>query len=1194
MLIYRRVCLDGAAECDDGALIEGPRVYDAVDGLLEEFSEFFRETTGFALWAMQRSWARRMLAGESFALIAPTGVGKSTLLQAYGLYRALAGEAVLYVVPTRSLVQQVTERMSALGRSAGVEVRSGLDSLRAGVSVVTHMLLFREREALEPASVNVVIVDDFDALLKSSSLLDSILHALGFTPEDIDVAKSLVKLRRSASALKHANPEHYKQVAKSVEELEARLASSIRTRRVGQLLIASATGRGRRERVKVLGQLLNFEIGNITDYLRSVREFSAPLEGTRLRELIETLGRGTLVFVSRDLGRSYARRLVEELQNSGIRAVVAHTPRAIESLRRGDADVLVGIATYYGVLTRGIDEPNLIKSSVFVGVPKLSLPLDTFLSRTSNMLVTFKVLSSTFGQDPDAARLYEVLSRLRASVLRIVDLCLAGFIQPSSPRVEELVNHASEMRDYLRKLIESRISSTGRLMLGNAVARSLRSGVVVEVPDIYTYIQGSGRTSRLLNGRMTVGVSVLLYEDEYVYEAFLKRLRRLFESDFRKLEQIELSEALRQAAESRSSSLGPGDAVSRIVPTLLIVESPTKARTIARMFGGGGKRYIGGVVAYEAVIPVDQTYYVTTIVPSLGHVFDLAIDSGVYGVEVDGDGNVRPVYTSLKRCRECGHQFTDELDECPECGSLRMYDSIRTINVMRKLAKESSLVIIATDADEEGEKIAYDIYVSLRPYNDNVKRAEFREITRRGVIEGMSSLREVDRSLVKSQIVRRVDDRLVGFGLSNILRERLGELNVGGGRVQTPVLYWIVERYEEYVRGRKFVVSAELPYDGITVRLYADSEEEAARLSAELERGVEVVPVSEEVKVLYPKPPYTTDTALEELSEHLKLTPGEVMRILQELYEAGFITYHRTPSTRVSSYGIEIARAYLSSLGLQHLFAPRVWSESGAHEAIRPTRPLEDIEPESIQLGLSLTRRHYEAYRLVFTRFVASQMAPSKLLFKTYSIRSPSGAEIARIELPVQVVEEGFTKVRPPKLVKVPDGPTVVKPRSVKCYRGSVVGLLTTAEVIRRMKEEGVGRPSTYAKALENNRRHGYVVISRYRQNLVPTKKGLEALRVIKEVGPQLVTPLYTAKLMSLAERVDREIPYELAILIPLSSLAEIRVSDAVRECALDADPASLREPCAEASRAGPGARSTDRARFSGPAYAGVLAEPGA
>lgn len=1143
MLIYRHICLDrDLHECSDDVLLSSTPTVDPVDGVLQEFSEFFSELTGFSLWALQRAWARRMVSGESFALIAPTGVGKSTLLQVYSIYRSSAGDSVLYLVPTRSLVEQVSERISSLGRKLGIEVYNNITKEAPGVYVTTHMALFRSKEVLKNRSFSLVVADDFDALLKRSSLMDYILYTLGFRPEDVETARRITKLKQEILAVKHSAPDRYRDLVKELEALESQLARGIASRRVGQLLIASATGRGKRERVKVLRELIGFEVGGIVDYLRNIREFSASLGSTSIVDLVEILGPGTLVFVSRELGRGYLKELAEELERHGIKVAVAHSVKAVDKLRKGLVQVLLGVATYYGVLTRGIDEPKLIKSAVFIGIPKFRIPLDTFLSRLPNVLYSFKSLRVAGATDPELNRAYESLARLSPSKLKLVDLCLRGLIQPPNDYFRTYLELATKLRDSVLSEIRLAVGGSGKLVLGSVLVRSSGSSIVVDIPDIYTYIQASGRTSRLLGGHMTLGISVLLYEDRELYELFLKRLKSVFESSFEELDFSKLARAIEEASRSREvGGHGSENVVSKIVPALIVVESPTKAKTIARIFGGGGKRYVGDTVAYETVIPVDGVFYVATVVPSLGHVFDLAVDTGKYGVRLHRDGTIEPVYTTLKRCRECGHQFTDEAGSCPRCGSTRVYDSSKTISVLRKLAREVSTVILATDADEEGEKIAYDLLVALRPFAKDVRRAEIREITRTGVITALRNMRSVDLRLVKQQVLRRVDDRLVGFSISGVLKEYLKTGNAGGGRVQTPVLSWVLERYSEYVSSRGYLVRVELPYGDLAFRLYARSREEAERLARTLLDGVSVTPISEEVITVNPKPPYTTDSALEELSRELKLPPGEVMRILQELYETGFITYHRTPSARVSSYGIEVAKTYLSSVGLAHLLVPRHWEEGGAHEAIRPTRPLEDIEAEALHLGVLLTKKHVSAYKMIFRRFVASQMAPSKVLFRSYSIKAGDFEQV--VKLPVAVVEDGFTRVLPLRTYSMPTKAEVVVPRSVKVYRGSLKPLPTVADAVRMMREVGIGRPSTYAKAIENNRRHGYVVISKYRQSLIPTKRAFEVVKVVRAIAPELLTPRYTARLMRVLEEVDVGIPYEIAVLLPVASCIEIELA---------------------------------------------------
>ena len=226
MLVYRHMCLESnPPECSDDVLLSSTPAADPVDSVLQDFSEFFTQVTGFTLWALQRAWARRMVSGESFVLIAPTGVGKSTLLQVYSVYRSSAGDSVLYIVPTRSLVEQVSERISSLSRGLGVEVYNTIAREARGVYVTTHMTLFRSKELLRGRYFGLVVADDFDALLKKSSLMDFILYTLGFRPEDVEVARRITKLKQEAYAVKHSTPERFRDLLKELESLEEQLAN---------------------------------------------------------------------------------------------------------------------------------------------------------------------------------------------------------------------------------------------------------------------------------------------------------------------------------------------------------------------------------------------------------------------------------------------------------------------------------------------------------------------------------------------------------------------------------------------------------------------------------------------------------------------------------------------------------------------------------------------------------------------------------------------------------------------------------------------------------------------------------------------------------------------------------------------------------------------------------------------------------
>jgi reverse gyrase len=231
----------------------------------------------------------------------------------------------------------------------------------------------------------------------------------------------------------------------------------------------------------------------------------------------------------------------------------------------------------------------------------------------------------------------------------------------------------------------------------------------------------------------------------------------------------------------------------------------------------------------------------------------------------------------------------------------------------------------------------------LSSVNSRIRRIEFHEITKHAVLKALDNPRDIDLLKVSAQIVRRVDDRLVGFEISKMLQEDLGRRWLGGGRVQTPVLRWVIERYGEYERGRGY-----LP-NGLRIDYFLESREEALKLRDEVvESGVVIRVLETFEKDLSPPPPYTTDTLLTDVVRELRISPTQAMRIAQDLFESGHITYHRTDSTHVSSLGIEIAREYVEGAGLSEMFNPRTWGGEGTHECIRPTKPADSIDEDEV------------------------------------------------------------------------------------------------------------------------------------------------------------------------------------------------------------------------------------------------------
>jgi len=375
----------------------------------------------------------------------------------------------------------------------------------------------------------------------------------------------------------------------------------------------------------------------------------------------------------------------------------------------------------------------------------------------------------------------------------------------------------------------------------------------------------------------------------------------------------------------------------------------------------------------------------------------------------------------------------------------------------------------------------------------------------------------VNEARVNAQLVRRIEDRWIGFELSQRLWEVFENTYLSAGRVQTPVLGWVIERYREFVESET---------DFMRLTLENDLEVTLEGVKEEVQEVV-VDEVQLEEKELNPLPPYTTDTMLQDASRFLRFSTDYTMRLAQDLFELGLVTYIRTDSTHVSNVGIEVAKEYITEEIGEDYFAPRKWGEEGAHECIRPTRPIDTgrlmqlLRDGIITLARALTRDHFRLYDMIFKRFMISQMKAAKILHE----RAVIDAKITKAEVEgyVEILFDGWTKLRAPPLKKLPklEKGQRIRVKEVKKWRAPKVPLFTQGDIIALMKERKIGRPSTYAKIVKTLLDRHYVIETKGRKKLVPTELGTKVYHYLITKYKELVSEERTRQLEELMDLVE-------------------------------------------------------------------------
>ncbi len=1070
---------------------------------VNDFKKFFKEIIKNDLWSIQETWATRFFLNISYALLAPTGIGKTTFGLVLSKYLKDKENKKSYLIfPTQMLVNQAHERLVSFGvpeedilaytskfaksKKKQEEYKNRIKNGDFNILLTTTMFLYKNIDIIPKGEYGLVFVDDVDSILKTAKNIDKVLMLLGFSQEDIDYTLKFITFKQNL--FKKGQPSE--KDLELYQHWQAKI-QKIAEKRRGVLIVSSATSNPRSKRVNLFRELLGFEVGRPSLTLRNIEDVYEKPEDVWKRsvEIIKKLGKGGLAFLSSSETKETLHRYVEFLNENGINAVsYEDLMDRLQEYREGKIQVAVGFASYRNPLARGIDLPDVIRYAVFVGVPKLQFNIrfeEEFIHLYYFMLSLVPFLARKKLIDPlQIKKLYEYIDFLK----------VYAFISPEKLQPEKL-EKMRQIQQEVKELIEKPEIFQAVQQSPEITLRKEGDTFILTTADVTGYIQASGRTSRLYAGGLTKGLAYLLVDDNKAFYSLQKKVRWFSEDiQFKPVEQVNLDEILKQIDEDRErvrrvlkGEFIPEERQS-FLTTVVIVESPNKARTIANFFGRPLRRRLKNLDAYE--IAIGERFL--TIVASKGHVYDLNKEEYYFGVKKNGE--LIPIF--------------EPIDESKN-------DIIQSI---RELDLEVNEIFIATDPDTEGEKISYDLYLNSSPYNYNIKRAEFHEVTKRAFLEAIHNYRDFDINLVKAQLVRRVADRWIGFTISQYIQKKLHKHWLSAGRVQTPVLEWIINRTDE-AKQKIAVVRVEI--NGYPFEFIFEDKKEAKWFYQNLE-FVLISAEKREEEHLFVKP-FTTDIMLSEAARELKFSPQDTMQFAQDLFEAGLITYHRTDSFRVSEAGIFVAKEYITENFGEEYFKPRTFSSAGgAHECIRPTRPMDADELRSMIYTMNLqgiTNRHIKLYDLIFKRFMASQMRETVVEKTTFKVRA-FDKEIEEDVL-TNIIEHGYDLILPIHTYQIPEGKVEVKD-SKKYQLRPKVPYYTFATVIQDMKEKGIGRPSTYAVTVQKLLDRHYIV--ERRGYLFPTRLGRLVMSLIKKREDiyKFVNENFTKELEEIMDKVER------------------------------------------------------------------------
>ena len=529
--------------------------------------------------------------------------------------------------------------------------------------------------------------------------------------------------------------------------------------------------------------------------------------------------------------------------------------------------------------------------------------------------------------------------------------------------------------------------------------------------------------------------------------------------------------------------------------TLVIVESPSKAKTI--------NKYLGSSYAISS---------------SVGHIIDLPKSR----LAIDVDDDFKPEYITVR-------------------------GKAKILNELKKKASSVSRVLLATDPDREGEAISWHLANALASKNSNIQRIVFNEITENAVKEAVVNPRDIDMDMVNAQQARRILDRIVGYKISPILWKKV-KRGLSAGRVQSVALNAICVREREisgFIPKEFWTIDAKCLFKNKSFtaslvqykneKINITNGDDAVAIASGLDKNtLTVFEKKIKEKRRNSQPPYITSKLQQDAATRLGFTSQKTMMVAQQLYQGieiagrgpmGLITYMRTDSTRISDTALNAVRKYIQS-NFDKEYLPKSFNTytnkknaQDAHEAIRPTDV--NLTPESIKGDL--TKEQYRLYDLIWKRFVSSQMTAE--ITETTTVMLVSGDYVLRVSGSV-ILFKGFSALDKEEKTERSNLPELKEGDNVSVQAVMPEQHFTTppprfndASLVKFLEESGIGRPSTYAPTLDTLLKRYYV--SRHGRQLVPTVLGELVDDIVMANFPDFISVDFTANLEEKLDQIE-------------------------------------------------------------------------